>query len=191
MSEFIEYSVNGLSCLVWKQDIVRPCNAPTLLKGTNIGTIGATGYWQFGFKGKIYATHRVVWTLLNGKIPDGLIINHINCERSDNRIENLELVTPQQNSRRAKMHINKEVSALNTSGINGVYEEKTWNGTRTKINYYARSYWHNAKGIAQRKSFAYSLYGKDKAWELAQEFVKIARNLVDQEVNERDNHGKQ
>jgi len=62
--------------------------------------------------------------------------------------------------------------------------------TLSSINYYARAYWHNSKGVAQRKSFAYSMYGKEKAWELAQEFVKIARNLADIEVDERDNHGK-
>ena len=30
--------------------------------------------------------------------PRGLQINHINCRRDDNRLENLELVSPRQNS---------------------------------------------------------------------------------------------
>ena len=62
--------------------------------------------------------------MFNGTIPEGIYINHINCNPSDNRLENLELATPQQNSRKTKMHVKGEVSKLNTSGVNGVYEEK-------------------------------------------------------------------
>lgn len=41
--------------------------------------------------------HRLVWEMVNGPIPDGMQINHINGIKTDNRIANLELVTPQQN----------------------------------------------------------------------------------------------
>jgi hypothetical protein len=41
--------------------------------------------------------HRVVWEAVNGPIPDGLQINHKNGDKSDNRIENLELVTASEN----------------------------------------------------------------------------------------------
>lgn len=46
---------------------------------------------------KCIIVHRAVWAAFNGKIPDGLEINHINCVRDDNRLENLELVTRLQN----------------------------------------------------------------------------------------------
>lgn len=42
--------------------------------------------------------HRVVWLAAHGKIPPGLQVNHINGTRFDNRIANLELVTPQGNN---------------------------------------------------------------------------------------------
>ena len=35
---------------------------------------------------------------MNGDIPDGMEIDHINRDRYDNRIENLRLVTKSQNS---------------------------------------------------------------------------------------------
>ena len=44
--------------------------------------------------------HRIVWTEHNGKIPDGMVIDHINGNPSDNRIENLQCITQKQNSQR-------------------------------------------------------------------------------------------
>ena len=41
--------------------------------------------------------HRVVWEAFNGPVPAGLQINHINEDKTDNRLENLELVTPSKN----------------------------------------------------------------------------------------------
>ena len=47
--------------------------------------------------GKQY-THRVVWEQHHGPIPEGMCIDHINNDKRDNRIENLRLVTPEQNN---------------------------------------------------------------------------------------------
>lgn len=44
------------------------------------------------------AIHRLVWEAFNGPIFGRLEINHKNLDRADNRLENLELVTHQQNA---------------------------------------------------------------------------------------------
>lgn len=48
-------------------------------------------------KWRTYKAHRLVWWWHHGPIPDGLQINHKNLNKSDNRIENLELATASEN----------------------------------------------------------------------------------------------
>lgn len=70
-------------------------------------------------KGKAYKASRVVWMYKNKKeIPKGMQIDHINGDTLNNRIENLRLVTPEQNSR------NNKRFCTNTTGFTGVYENK-------------------------------------------------------------------
>lgn len=44
-----------------------------------------------------YLVHRLIWFVFNGDIPEGYQINHINEDKSDNRLENLCLMTPKEN----------------------------------------------------------------------------------------------
>lgn len=46
--------------------------------------------------------HRIVWISQHGVLPEGYCIDHINKDKQDNRIENLQLLTPQENSSKAK-----------------------------------------------------------------------------------------
>lgn len=59
--------------------------------------------WDRGSLGRVreYA-HRLVWVMHNGDIPDGMMVDHINLDKSDNRIENLRLVNKSGNAQNAK-----------------------------------------------------------------------------------------
>lgn len=84
--------------------------------GLEAGTDKGNGYRMVTVSGKKHLTHRVIWEMINGRIPDGFEIDHIDGNRSNNRIENLRLVTRSQNNK------NKSIQSNNTSGVTGV----TW-----------------------------------------------------------------
>lgn len=68
--------------------------------------------------------HRVVWEAFNGPIPGRLEVNHKNLNRSDNRLENLELLTHRENVQHAYtiyMGERKSTSDFTSGKIKGRY----------------------------------------------------------------------
>lgn len=107
--------------LYWK------VNKGTAKVGEEAGYINEdTGYIDVGFDYKRYQAHRIIWEMHYGPIPEGMEIDHIWHDKLDNRIENLRLVTPIENSR------NKSKNKNNISGVTGV----SWNKRDNKWNVY-------------------------------------------------------
>ena len=46
---------------------------------------------------KRYLVHRIVWEAFNGLIPEGIQVNHIDENKSNNRLDNLNLLTCTEN----------------------------------------------------------------------------------------------
>ena len=73
-------------------------------RGKELGSKDKDGYilvnilTKLGYK--TFRAHRYIWEHYNGKIKDGLEIDHINGNRADNRIENLQAITKKQNNNR-------------------------------------------------------------------------------------------
>lgn len=90
------------------------------------GTIDDKGYRRILFRFEIKKTfkiraHRLAWYIVYGKLPE-MEIDHINQDKSDNRIANLRDVPKDVNQRNGTMKGN------NTSGVTGV----TWDKHRNK-----------------------------------------------------------
>jgi hypothetical protein len=67
-------------------------------EGTPAGyRIYSTGYYTVQVEYVKMQLHTVIWNYHFGLIPEGHCIDHINRNRGDNRIENLRVVTHQQN----------------------------------------------------------------------------------------------
>lgn len=82
--------------------------------GTLCGTPHSKGYLTVSVGGKQLMLHRVIWELVNGHIPDGYQVDHINGNKRDNRIANLRLAMTGQNL------ANRPVTNRNRLGIKGV-----------------------------------------------------------------------
>ena len=68
---------------------------------TEAGYLNKNGYKRVGFGNSRYSYHRIIWELHNGTILEGMEIDHINFNPSDNRIENLQCITSGDNTRRS------------------------------------------------------------------------------------------
>ena len=84
------------------------------------------GYVVVQFGGKSYKAHRLIWTMHYGDIGD-LEIDHINLNRSDNRLCNLRLATKNQNQRNARARKD------NKYGLKGVSLSRAHNKYKAQI----------------------------------------------------------
>lgn len=80
-----------------------------------------------------YKAHRLAWLYVHGTHPVGLI-DHINGNRSDNRMVNLRDVTPSQNN------INRGADPNNTSGMKGASWSETNQRWLAHISFGAQTY---------------------------------------------------
>lgn len=91
-------------------------------------TLHSSGYYIIGLSDndgnlKTYRLHRVVYESVTGQpIPEGLQVNHINEDKSDNRFENLNLMTPKENTNwgthneRVSKALSKQVAQYDKDG---------------------------------------------------------------------------
>lgn len=89
-----------------------------------VGTVAGSpsnGYLTIMIDGKNYRCHRLAWLYVHGEFPEGHL-DHINQNKTDNRISNLRVATKKQNAE------NTGIQSNNKSGYRGVF----WNSQKSK-----------------------------------------------------------
>jgi hypothetical protein len=99
-------------------DLFEYCDGNLIRKSNNKFMKGATasGYFRANINGKNHLVHRLIFLMHHGYLP--LFIDHINGNKSDNRIENLREAAFFQNCQ------NRKIRPDNTVGYKGVYWHK-------------------------------------------------------------------
>jgi len=124
------------------------------MAGKTVGTLTDDGYLKVGINGTLYRCRRVIYKYWHGLEPN--VVDHINHNRTDNRIKNLESVTLQENLNNRDQ---KKYTAAKKSGVVGINYSKsddTW-VVRKRVD--GRSYY-----IGKRKCL-------DEAKEILRVFV--------------------
>lgn len=75
------------------------------------------GYLEIRFDKNLYKGHRIIYKLLTGEDPDGML-DHIDGDVSNNRIENLRCATAQENARNSGKRSQKGTATSQYKGVN-------------------------------------------------------------------------
>jgi hypothetical protein len=91
--------------------------------GSIAGTKHHTGYYQISVDKKIYLKHRLVYQYHYGDLEQEQQIDHIDRNKSNNRIENLRAVDQTQNNYNTRTRKNNElgVRGVSTKAKSGKY----------------------------------------------------------------------
>lgn len=181
-SEYFYYDETSASCLRWKVErrTGKNLNVVIIKKDDVAGTISGKGHYQVTLQGKRYLCHRIIYEIINNiSLKSNEQIDHINGDSSDNRIENLRVVTHSENMRNAKMSKN------NSSGITGVCENNKGGG-----RFYYKATWYNLIGEQCYKHFSITKLGLLPAFAQAAAYrKKMIAELNEQEAGYSDRHG--
>ena len=105
--------------------------------------ISTTGYLRITVykngERKSILSHRFIYECYNGLISEGLVIDHINRDKLDNRIENLHVVTHRENNLNSAPRIKLQqrrpvIGVMDLDGINK--EELSFSSMNSASKYY-------------------------------------------------------
>ena len=108
-------------------------------------SVNEIGYLYVGLcknrKLKKFKVHRLVYEAFVGDIPNGMYVNHINEIKSDNRLENLNLMTPKENcnygtrNKRMSEKLSKPVLQINKDTNEIIKEFPSTNEVQRQLGY--------------------------------------------------------
>ena len=117
-------------------------------------------YWYVRINGSDYLAHRIIFYIYHGTEPGGFQIDHIDRNKSNNRIDNLRLVDRSNNGR------NVGLSSRNKSGYKGVHFNRRQGKYGARIEVYGKKIWlgdfkNIEDAIAARKAGEIKYWGRN------------------------------
>lgn len=97
------------------------------------------GYIEIRVRRSRVLAHRLAWLFVYGKNPGDRQIDHINCNRADNRISNLRLANQRENMANTRK---KQNTTSNLKGVSWYKRKQKWvaqiriNGKSKHIGYF-------------------------------------------------------
>lgn len=70
------------------------------------------------------SVHRVVYAWFRGEVPEDMIVDHIDTNKSDNSIENLQLLTQDENMAKYSADLKNNLMKCDLTKPRSYYEEK-------------------------------------------------------------------
>lgn len=171
LNELYKYDESSPTCLRWAVDIYsgRWKNFKNVSIGDVAGGMSNSGYYQVRKERKLQLVHRVIWEMHYGIIEQGKFIDHIDGDRTNNKLDNLRLVSRAGNARNCTPRYD------NTSGTVGV--KLCINRLRSgNIARYWRACWTDLQGKERSKSFNVNKFGEEGAYNLA---VEYRQNMIE------------
>jgi len=142
---------------------------PRALKGSVVGSIkGVKGnqYLYVRIHKVDYRLHRVIWTMHYGNIPDGYIVDHIDRNRLNNKINNLRAIPSGDNNK------NMSIRSDNKTGKAGVRKRKNKK----------RDTWVVETDVNKKRIYLGTFYSLDEAIE--------AKLIAETKYNFSEGHGE-
>ena len=142
-----------------------PTTPSCIVRKSNTGEYKPAGfktgsYYKASLDYSSYGTHRIVWLLHNGSISQDVVIDHIDGNSLNNRIENLRAVTPSFNCK-------NRLTKIPRTGFRNILEELK-DGVLTAYKVVWSTAQHSGKN---RKSFSFSKYGGDSKLALREAYL--------------------
>lgn len=148
LKELLNYN-SQTGQFTWKVTLANGIQA-----GTVAGSLNPNGYWHIRYNGRAYRNHRLAWLYVYGKFPVG-IIDHINRDKSDNRIGNLRECSRSDNTN----NCDKRVS--NKSGFKGVSLDKNTGKYKAQITVNGKLKYLGLFSTPEEASMVYNSHAKE------------------------------